>query len=57
MIFEYMEIRYRSTTGPEKATFDGLSSGGAVISANLIFFRVFAEVFAYLLLLTVSVAR
>ena len=32
---------------PEKATFDGLSSGGAVISANLMLFRVFA----YLLLL------
>ena len=42
-----MKTRYRSTSETGKATFDGLSSGGAAISANLIFFWVFA----YLLLL------
>ena len=37
---------------PKIATFDGLSSGGAVINANLMFFRVFA----YLLLLQLRCA-
>ena len=33
----------RAQARPEKATFDGLTSGGAIISVNLMFFRVFTH--------------